>query len=76
MGTTSIYARTHTSRCSMASARSTPMKRANEFGMGAVALTDHGALYGAINFYEAAHKGPGEADRRLRDVRGPARHEE
>ncbi len=32
------------------------MKRANEFGMGAVALTDHGALYGAINFYEAAHK--------------------
>jgi DNA polymerase III subunit alpha len=32
------------------------MKRANDFGMGAVALTDHGALYGAINFYEAAHK--------------------
>ena len=32
------------------------MKRAREFGMGAVALTDHGALYGAINFYEAAHK--------------------
>ena len=32
------------------------MKRAKEFGMGAVALTDHGALYGAINFYEAAHK--------------------
>ncbi len=32
------------------------MKRANEFGMGAVALTDHGALYGAINFYEAAAK--------------------
>src|SRR4051794_20310713 len=32
------------------------MKRANQFGMGAVALTDHGALYGAINFYDAAHK--------------------
>jgi len=32
------------------------MKRAREFGMGSVALTDHGALYGAINFYEAAHK--------------------
>ncbi len=32
------------------------MKRANEFGMGAVALTDHGALYGAINFYQAAEK--------------------
>jgi len=27
------------------------MKRAAEFGMGAVALTDHGALYDAINFY-------------------------
>ncbi|MDP9371545.1 MAG: DNA polymerase III subunit alpha [Chloroflexota bacterium] len=32
------------------------MKRATEFGMGAVALTDHGALYGAINFYQAAEK--------------------
>src|SRR6476646_8963686 len=31
------------------------MQRANEFGMDAVALTDHGALYGAINFYAAAH---------------------
>ena len=30
------------------------MKRAQQFGMGAVALTDHGALYGAINFYQAA----------------------
>jgi DNA polymerase-3 subunit alpha len=32
------------------------MKRAAEFGMGAVALTDHGALYGAINFYQAARQ--------------------
>src|SRR6476646_10773445 len=32
------------------------MRRANEFGMQSVALTDHGALYGAINFYEAATK--------------------
>jgi DNA polymerase-3 subunit alpha len=32
------------------------MRRANEFGMGAVALTDHGALYGAINFYQAAEQ--------------------
>lgn len=32
------------------------MQRANEFGMQSVALTDHGALYGAINFYEAAKK--------------------
>lgn len=32
------------------------MRKANEFGMGAVALTDHGALYGAINFYQAAEQ--------------------
>jgi hypothetical protein len=30
--------------------------RAQELGMPAIGLTDHGALYGAINFYEAAHK--------------------
>lgn len=30
------------------------MRRANEYGMRALAITDHGALYGAINFYQAA----------------------
>jgi DNA polymerase-3 subunit alpha len=30
------------------------MKRANELGMKALALTDHGNLYGAIEFYNAA----------------------
>jgi DNA polymerase-3 subunit alpha len=30
--------------------------RAKEFGMGAVALTDHGAMYGALEFYEKAKK--------------------
>jgi DNA polymerase-3 subunit alpha len=30
------------------------MRRAKELGMSAVALTDHGALYGAIDFYTAA----------------------
>ena len=30
--------------------------RAAEFGMPAVAMTDHGNLYGAIEFYEAARK--------------------
>jgi DNA polymerase-3 subunit alpha len=29
---------------------------AKEFGMGAVALTDHGAMYGALEFYEKAKK--------------------
>ena len=30
--------------------------RAKELGYDAIALTDHAALYGAIEFYEAAHK--------------------
>jgi DNA polymerase-3 subunit alpha len=30
------------------------MKKANEFGMPAVAITDHGNLHGAIEFYQAA----------------------
>jgi DNA polymerase III subunit alpha len=34
------------------------MKRASEMGMGALALTDHGNLFGAIEFYNAA-KGAG-----------------
>ncbi len=32
------------------------VERAKELGYDAVALTDHGGLYGAIEFYEAAHK--------------------
>lgn len=31
-------------------------KRAREYGMSALALTDNGALYGAINFYKACAK--------------------
>jgi DNA polymerase-3 subunit alpha len=31
-------------------------KRAKELGMGAIALTDHGAMYGVIDFYEACKK--------------------
>jgi DNA polymerase-3 subunit alpha len=30
------------------------MERAQELGMGALALTDHGNLYGAIEFYNQA----------------------
>ena len=30
--------------------------RAKELGMPAIALTDHGALYGAIDFYVAANQ--------------------
>jgi DNA polymerase-3 subunit alpha len=32
------------------------VKRAKEMGMGALAITDHGAMYGVIDFYEACHK--------------------
>ncbi len=33
------------------------VKRASELGMPAVAITDHGNLYGAIEFYQACKKG-------------------
>ena len=32
------------------------IKRAKELGMESLALTDHGAMYGVIEFYEACHK--------------------
>lgn len=32
------------------------LSKASELGMGALALTDHGALYGAVEFYKAAKK--------------------
>ena len=32
------------------------MKKAKEFGMTAVAITDHGNLFGAIEFYQEAVK--------------------
>lgn len=32
------------------------VKKAKEFGMSALALTDHGAMYGAIDFYKACKK--------------------
>lgn len=30
-------------------------KRAKELGMDSLAITDHGVMYGVIEFYEAAH---------------------
>lgn len=32
------------------------VKRVKELGMNAVALTDHGSMYGAIEFYQMAKK--------------------
>ena len=30
--------------------------RAKELGMDSIAITDHGAMYGAVDFYEAAQE--------------------
>ena len=43
------------------------LDRAKELGMDSLALTDHGVLYGAIEFYQKA-KERHQADHRLRDV--------
>ena len=32
------------------------LERANEFGMKSVAITDHGTMFGAVEFYDMAHK--------------------
>ena len=32
------------------------MKRAKEYGMSAVAMTDHGNMYGAVDFQKSAKK--------------------
>jgi len=32
------------------------LKQCAEFGMGSVAITDHGTMFGAIAFYESAKK--------------------
>jgi DNA polymerase-3 subunit alpha len=51
------------------------MKKAKEFEMPAVAITDHGNLHGAIEFYQEATKGGDQADHRLRGVHGAGRDE-
>ena len=42
------------------------MKKAAEFEMPAVAITDHGNLHGAIDFYQEATKSGIKTDHRLR----------
>jgi DNA polymerase-3 subunit alpha len=39
------------------------LDRAHEFDMGAIALTDHGVMFGAVEFYKAATKGSKESGR-------------
>ena len=49
------------------------LDRAKELGMDALALTDHGVLYGAIEFYQKAERKRNQADHRLRNVSGSER---
>ena len=46
------------------------MKKAAEFEMPAVAITDHGNLHGAIEFYQGGEGREDQADHRLRGVHG------
>ncbi len=47
------------------------VEAAAQQGMDSLALTDHGALYGAVAFYQAAKDQGHQADHRHRDVRRP-----
>ena len=42
--------------------------RAKELGMDSMAITDHGVMYGVIDFYRAARAAGDQTDHRLRGV--------
>ena len=46
------------------------MDRVKELGQSAVAITDHGVMYGVIDFYKAAKAAGGQAHHRLRGLCG------
>ena len=48
------------------------MKKAVELEMPAVAITDHGNLFGAIDFYQKRQGGGDQTDHRLRGLHGAA----
>ena len=45
------------------------VERAKELGMNALALTDHGNLHGALEFYTVAKDAGHQSDHRLRGLR-------
>jgi DNA polymerase-3 subunit alpha len=47
------------------------VQKAKEFGMPAVALTDHGTMFGALDFYQQANSSRNQAHHRLRVLPGP-----
>ena len=46
-----LHTHTHYSLLDGLSKPADLVKRAKEYGMSALAITDHGAMYGAIDFY-------------------------
>lgn len=48
------------------------MDEVQRLGQTSVAVTDHGVMYGVIDFYRAAKKTRDKADNRLRGVYGGA----
>ena len=42
--------------------------QAKALGMDSLAITDHGVMYGVIDFYKAARGGRNQADPGLRDL--------
>ena len=44
-------------------------RRAKELGQTALAVTDHGVMYGAVSFYRACHRRGHPSDHRLRGIR-------
>jgi DNA polymerase III subunit alpha len=47
------------------------LKRTKELGMTSLALTDHGNLHGALEFYRKAKGGGDQSDYRLRGLHRP-----
>lgn len=45
--------------------------RVKELGMTAAAITDHGVMYGVIDFYKEAKKAGDQSDSGMRDLCGP-----
>jgi DNA polymerase III alpha subunit len=46
------------------------VKRAKEMGMPAVAITDHGTMFGSIDFFNAANAGGNQTDHRVGELPG------
>ena len=66
-----LHCHTHYSLLDGASPIPALVEQAKALGMTALALTDHGNLYGAIEFHREAQGGRHQSDHRLRGLRRP-----